>query len=48
LNQGRDLALTTDYRAVLAEVLRHSLGAENFESVFPGASLQAGELLRIV
>jgi uncharacterized protein (DUF1501 family) len=48
LNQGRDLALTTDYRAVLAEVLTHSLGAENLEKVFPGAGLDPKAFLRLV
>ena len=39
LNEGRDLALTTDYRQVLGEVVTHSMGAENLELVFPGARL---------
>jgi uncharacterized protein (DUF1501 family) len=48
LNQGRDLALTTDYRNVLAEVLTHSLGQENLETVFPGAGLHPNQFLRLV
>ncbi len=48
LNQGRDLALTTDYRAVLAEVLTHTLGAENLEKVFPDAALDPSRFLRLV
>jgi uncharacterized protein (DUF1501 family) len=48
LNQGRDLALTTDYRAVLAEVLTHTLGAENLEKVFPNAGLEPSRFLRLV
>jgi uncharacterized protein (DUF1501 family) len=48
LNQGRDLALTTDFRAVLGEVVTHTLGAENMELVFPGAGLRRGEFLRLV
>ncbi len=48
LNQGRDLALTTDYRAVLGEVVTKTLGAASLEMVFPGAGLQAGSFLRLV
>ncbi|MFQ5777573.1 MAG: DUF1501 domain-containing protein [Terriglobia bacterium] len=36
LYQGRDLALTTDFRDVLAEVLLHHMGATGLEAVFPG------------
>jgi uncharacterized protein (DUF1501 family) len=48
LNQGRDLALTTDFRAVLGEVVKHTMGAENLELVFPGASLRRKDFLRLV
>jgi uncharacterized protein (DUF1501 family) len=48
LNEGRDLALTTDYRQVLAEVVTHTLGAENLELVFPGAQLNRAGFLRLV
>jgi uncharacterized protein (DUF1501 family) len=48
LNQGRDLALTTDFRAVLGEVVTHTLGAENMEMVFPGAGLRRDGFLRLV
>ncbi len=48
LNEGRDLALTTDYRQVLGEVVTHSLGAENLEMVFPGAQLSRAGFLRLV
>ena len=48
LNQGRDLALTTDYRQVLGEVVTQTLGAENLESVFPGAGLAPNRFLRLV
>ena len=37
LNEGRDLALTTDYREVLGEVVSSTLGASNLDLVFPGA-----------
>ena len=39
LNEGRDLKLTTDYRAVLGEVVSHAMGAVNLETVFPGSKL---------
>jgi len=48
LNEGRDLALTTDFRQVLGEVVTQTLGAENLELVFPGARLNRGNFLRIV
>jgi uncharacterized protein (DUF1501 family) len=48
LNEGRDLAVTTDFRAVLSEVVAKSIGANNFELVFPGAKLGAPQFLRIV
>ncbi len=48
LNQGRDLALTTDYRQVLGEVVTRTLGAENLNLVFPGASLAPNRFLRLV
>jgi uncharacterized protein (DUF1501 family) len=36
LYEGRDLALTTDFRDVLSEVIPGHLGAKNAEQVFPG------------
>jgi uncharacterized protein (DUF1501 family) len=48
LNQGRDLTLTTDYRAVLAEVVTHALGQENLETVFPNAGISPSHFLRLV
>ena len=48
LNQGRDLALTTDYRAVLGEVVSRTLGAENLEMVFPGAAINRNQFLRLI
>ncbi|KAA6464899.1 DUF1501 domain-containing protein [Acidobacteria bacterium AB60] len=48
LNEGRDLALTTDYRAVLGEVVSKTLGADNLERVFPGARLRADGFLRLM
>jgi uncharacterized protein (DUF1501 family) len=48
LNQGRDLALTTDYRQVLGEVVTRTLGAENLDAVFPGAQLSRAGFLKLV
>ncbi|MGH9861969.1 MAG: DUF1501 domain-containing protein [Candidatus Acidiferrales bacterium] len=36
LFEGRDLALTTDFRDVLGEVFVHHLGATNLSAIFPG------------
>jgi uncharacterized protein (DUF1501 family) len=36
LNEGRDLALTTDFRTVFSEVAFKHLGAAKMEAVFPG------------
>ncbi len=36
LNEGRDLALTTDFRSVLGEVIGGHLGSNNLHAVFPG------------
>jgi uncharacterized protein (DUF1501 family) len=36
LNEGRDLALTTDFRSVFGEVVRKHLGASSLDRVFPG------------
>lgn len=47
LNEGRDLALTTDYRQVLGELVSRTLGANNLEAVFPGARLTPNRFLRI-
>ena len=47
LNQGRDLALTTDYRQVLGEVVSNNLGATNLGLVFPGAEVTPNRFLRL-
>jgi uncharacterized protein (DUF1501 family) len=36
LNDGRDLGLTTDFRAVLSEVLVRHVGVADMRTVFPG------------
>jgi len=36
LNEGRDLALTTDFRAVFGEIASKHLGASQLDKIFPG------------
>jgi uncharacterized protein (DUF1501 family) len=36
LNEGRDLALTTDFRSVVSEILTEHLGVTDLRTVFPG------------
>jgi uncharacterized protein (DUF1501 family) len=48
LNEGRDLAVTTDFRQVLGEVVNSTLGANNLELVFPGAKITQDRFLRLV
>jgi uncharacterized protein (DUF1501 family) len=36
LNQGRHLAVTTDYRSVLGEIINKHLGDRDLSPVFPG------------
>jgi len=42
LHEGRDLALTTDFRDVFAEVADRHLGAKTLKTVFPGHSVSSG------
>ena len=48
LNEGRDLAVTTDFRAVLGEAAYKTLQARNLEAVFPGAKIQFGSFLNLL
>jgi uncharacterized protein (DUF1501 family) len=48
LNEGRDLAVTTDFRQVLGEAVAKTIGANNLELVFPGAKLQPNSFLRLI
>jgi uncharacterized protein (DUF1501 family) len=41
LNEGRDLALTTDFRSVLSEVLVKHIGVTDLKAVFPGFDTSA-------
>jgi uncharacterized protein (DUF1501 family) len=36
LYEGRDLAVTTDFRVVLSEIVAGHLGSQNLATVFPG------------
>jgi uncharacterized protein (DUF1501 family) len=42
LYEGRDLALTTDFRAVFGEVLTRHMGAASTERIFPGFAATSG------
>lgn len=48
LHEGRDLAITTDFRQVLGEAAFKTLGAKNLDLVFPGAQLRSSNFLNIV
>lgn len=44
LNEGRDLALTTDFRTVLSELIATQLGSHDINAVFPGFSMPRSPL----
>ena len=46
LNEGRDLAVTTDFRQVLGEATYRTLGTRDLSTVFPGAALSPGQFLQ--
>jgi len=48
LYEGRDLALTTDFRQVIGEAVARHLGNKNLASVFPGYDNQPGKFLRFL
>jgi uncharacterized protein (DUF1501 family) len=48
LYEGRDLALTTDFRSVFAEVVSHHLGARALDRIFPGFAASPRDFLGIV
>jgi uncharacterized protein (DUF1501 family) len=48
LNEGRDLALTTDFRAVYSEVVSRHLGADRLDVIFPGYAGKTQEWLGVV
>jgi len=48
LYEGRDLALTTDFRSVFAEVVARHMGAQKLDSVFPGFRAEPGSWLGLI
>jgi uncharacterized protein (DUF1501 family) len=48
LNDGRDLAVTTDFRQVLAEAAYKQIGARDLRLTFPGAGITPREFLNLV
>ena len=48
LYEGRDLALTTDFRSVFAEVVSHHMGAKGLDRIFPGFAGSSRDFLGIV
>lgn len=48
LYQGRDLAVTTDYRSVLGEILSKHMGGRDLKSVFPGYANDPRQFLGLV
>ena len=48
LNEGRDLAVTTDFRRVLAEASAKTLGIRDLAAVFPGAPLRSTDFLNLL
>ena len=48
LYEGRDLALTTDFRTVLSEVVYRHLGNRNLSAVFPGFDSNPGSFLKFL
>jgi uncharacterized protein (DUF1501 family) len=48
LYEGRDLALTTDFRSVFAEIVQHHLGARTLDRIFPGFAASPRDFLGLV
>jgi len=48
LYQGRDLAVTTDYRSVLGEIITKHLGNKNLAKVFPGFDNNSSKYLNFL
>jgi uncharacterized protein (DUF1501 family) len=48
LYEGRDLAVTTDYRSVLGEVMTKHLGGDNLKAVFPGFANDPRQFLGVI
>jgi uncharacterized protein (DUF1501 family) len=48
LYEGRDLAVTTDFRLVLGEIVSQYLGNRDLKTVFPGFEGQPGQFLKLL
>ena len=48
LYEGRDLAVTTDFRLVLSEVVSRYLGNKDLKTVFPGFENHSGQFLKLL
>jgi uncharacterized protein (DUF1501 family) len=48
LYEGRDLAVTTDYRSVLSEILSKHLGNRDIGGVFPGFDVKSNGFLNLI
>ena len=48
LNEGRDLALTTDFRTVLGEILVRHIGVNDLKPVFPGFDNNRAKFLGVI
>ena len=48
LYENRDLAVTTDFRDVFAEILARRMGIKNLAPVFPGYGLEEKKRLGII
>jgi uncharacterized protein (DUF1501 family) len=48
LHEGRDLAVTTDYRSVLGEILSRHMHDENLKTIFPGFANDPKQFLGVV
>jgi uncharacterized protein (DUF1501 family) len=48
LHEGRDLALTTDFRDVFGEIVQKHLGNSNLKAVFPGYAASAANFRGII
>jgi uncharacterized protein (DUF1501 family) len=48
LYQGRDLAVTTDYRSVLGEILSKHMGSRDLQGIFPGFANDPHQFLGLI
>jgi uncharacterized protein (DUF1501 family) len=48
LHDGRDLAVTTDYRSVLGEIMTKHLGGRTLNTVFPGFANDPSQFLGLI